>query len=272
MLSIIRAHTIYNRILIHHCQATLAIAASSSPIPIAGQPPHRQPTNCTFTNYSRLSSAKPHHLWRDQPSPEENSLHNTAVEQLITSPAGLYTGVVQSTLLVVLLPHPTAITTLQKSLHNHQYNYMADTTRTHVIAQSFQPIERIDDENMHLIDNYIHDTRRTHAIAQSFRSIEQTDENMHLIDDYIHDTLVHDETEVDNYDVWDLSPRQNETYENFEEFDHEYIDGRTFDTQEAAHEFYDQYAFLNGFDTCKHNAHKIKATNAIFMRQFVCNK
>ncbi|KAK3023454.1 hypothetical protein RJ639_042666 [Escallonia herrerae] len=109
------------------------------------------------------------------------------------------------------------------------------------------------------------DTGRTHVIAQSFQSIEQIDENVPLIDYDIHDTLVHDETEV-------KTPRENEVCGNFEDFDHEYIDGKTFDTQEAVYEFYNQYALLNGFGTRKHNAHKIKATGVIFRRQFVCNK
>ncbi|KAK3018803.1 hypothetical protein RJ639_005041 [Escallonia herrerae] len=50
------------------------------------------------------------------------------------------------------------------------------------------------------------------------------------------------------------------------------MNGKTFDTQEASYEFYDQYALLNGFGTRIHNAHKIMATGAIFRRQFVCNK
>ncbi|KAK2975138.1 hypothetical protein RJ640_010818 [Escallonia rubra] len=50
------------------------------------------------------------------------------------------------------------------------------------------------------------------------------------------------------------------------------MNGKAFDTQEAAYEFYNQYALLNGFGTRKHNAHKIMATGAIFRRQFVCNK
>ncbi|KAK2973185.1 hypothetical protein RJ640_009815, partial [Escallonia rubra] len=68
------------------------------------------------------------------------------------------------------------------------------------------------------------------------------------------------------------TPRENEACGNFEDFDREYIDGKTFDTQEVAYELYNQYALFNGFGTRKHNAHKIKATVAIFRRQFVCNK
>ncbi|KAK3037863.1 hypothetical protein RJ639_031223, partial [Escallonia herrerae] len=72
-------------------------------------------------------------------------------------------------------------------------------------------------------------------------------------------------------DVCDLSqcddevrtPRENEGYENFDNFDNQLIDGKTFDTLEAAYDFYNQYALLNGFGTRKHNAHKIRATGAI---------
>ncbi|KAK2998606.1 hypothetical protein RJ639_023453 [Escallonia herrerae] len=80
-------------------------------------------------------------------------------------------------------------------------------------------------------------------------------------------------------DVYDLSqcddevrtPREDEGYENFNN-DSQPINGKTFDTLEAAYDFYNQYALLNGFGTHKHNAHKIRATGAIFRRQFVCNK
>ncbi|KAK2992858.1 hypothetical protein RJ640_011951 [Escallonia rubra] len=94
------------------------------------------------------------------------------------------------------------------------------------------------------------------------------------------DTHVDDEAENDDYDVWGLSHcndkvetrKENEGYESFEDFNSEHINGKTFDTQEVAYEFYNQYAFLNGFGTRKHNAHKIMAIGAIFRRQFVCNK
>ncbi|KAK3003707.1 hypothetical protein RJ639_018262, partial [Escallonia herrerae] len=82
--------------------------------------------------------------------------------------------------------------------------------------------------------------------------------------------------EANDYDVWGLSrcndevetPRENENDENFDDFDLEHIDGKTFETQETAYEFYNQYALLNGFGAHKHNVHKIKATGAIFRRQF----
>ncbi|KAK2976154.1 hypothetical protein RJ640_006824 [Escallonia rubra] len=99
-----------------------------------------------------------------------------------------------------------------------------------------------------------------------------------LTDYAIPDTHARDELRVD--DVCDLSqcdnevrmPRENVDYENFDNFDSQQIDGKIFDTLEAAYEFYNQYALLNGFGTRKHNAHKIRATGAIFRRQFVCNK
>ncbi|KAK2988327.1 hypothetical protein RJ640_000314 [Escallonia rubra] len=106
--------------------------------------------------------------------------------------------------------------------------------------------------------------------SQSFQSIEEIDATKGLIDYAIPDTHARDEPRVD--DVCDLSqcdnevrtPRKNEDYENF---DSQQIDGQIFDTLEATYEFYNQYALLNGFGTCKHNAHKIRATG----RQFVCN-
>ncbi|KAK2989936.1 hypothetical protein RJ640_013860, partial [Escallonia rubra] len=67
-------------------------------------------------------------------------------------------------------------------------------------------------------------------------------------------------------------PRENEDCEIFDNVDSQQIDGKIFDTLEAAYEFYNQYALLNGFGTRKHNAHKIRAMGAIFRRQFVCNK
>ncbi|KAK2978895.1 hypothetical protein RJ640_011994 [Escallonia rubra] len=103
---------------------------------------------------------------------------------------------------------------------------------------------------------------------------------MSLTDHDIHDFVVEDVDVADDYDVWDFSryddevetPRKNEIDRNFEDFNSEHMNGKTFDTQEAAYEFYNRYALLNGFGTHKHNAHKIMATGAIFMRQFVCNK
>ncbi|KAK2995204.1 hypothetical protein RJ640_000509 [Escallonia rubra] len=68
------------------------------------------------------------------------------------------------------------------------------------------------------------------------------------------------------------TPRENEGCENFDNFDSQLIDGKTFDTLEAAYDFYNQYALSNGFSSRKHNAHKIRATVTIFRRQFVCNK
>ncbi|KAK2989347.1 hypothetical protein RJ640_013528 [Escallonia rubra] len=114
--------------------------------------------------------------------------------------------------------------------------------------------------------------------SHSFQSIEEIDANEGLTDFDIFDTHVHNEPRVD--DVCDLSqcddevrtPRENEGCENFDNFDSQLIDGKTFDTLEAAYDFYNQYALLNGFGTRKHNAHKIRATGAIFRRQFVCNK
>ncbi|KAK2969093.1 hypothetical protein RJ640_013780, partial [Escallonia rubra] len=114
--------------------------------------------------------------------------------------------------------------------------------------------------------------------SHGFQLIEEIDATNGLIDYGIPDTHVSDEPRVD--DVCDLSqcdnevrtPRENEDYENFDNFDIQQIDGKTFDTLEAAYEFYNQYALLNGFGTRKHNAHKIRATGAIFRRQFVCNK
>ncbi|KAK2979572.1 hypothetical protein RJ640_016246 [Escallonia rubra] len=108
------------------------------------------------------------------------------------------------------------------------------------------------------------DTGRT--VSQSFQSIEQVDENVNLTYRDIHDIVVQDEAEADDYDVWGFSRYDDE------DFNGEHINGKTFDTQEASYEFYSQYALLNGFGTCKHNAHKIMATGAIFRRQFMCNK
>ncbi|KAK2976731.1 hypothetical protein RJ640_018204 [Escallonia rubra] len=76
--------------------------------------------------------------------------------------------------------------------------------------------------------------------SQSFQSIEEIDATEGLTDFDIPDTHVCDEPRVD--DVYDLSQCD------------------------------DEYALLNGFGTRKHNAHKIRATGAIFRRQFVCNK
>ncbi|KAK2977670.1 hypothetical protein RJ640_015667 [Escallonia rubra] len=104
--------------------------------------------------------------------------------------------------------------------------------------------------------------------------IEQIDENEYLTDHDILDTHVHNELEIDDCNVWGLSHcdgevetrKENETYGSFEDFNSEHIDGKTFDTQEATYEFYNQYDLLNGFGTRKHNAHKIMATGAIFRR------
>ncbi|KAK3042427.1 hypothetical protein RJ639_000151 [Escallonia herrerae] len=114
--------------------------------------------------------------------------------------------------------------------------------------------------------------------SRDFQSIEEIDATNGLIDYGILDTHVCDESRVDN--VCDLSqcdkevrtPRENEDYEKFDNFDSQQIDGKTFDTLEAAYEFYNQYALLNSFGTRKHNTHKIRATSAIFRRHFVCNK
>ncbi|KAK2991777.1 hypothetical protein RJ640_015511 [Escallonia rubra] len=124
------------------------------------------------------------------------------------------------------------------------------------------------------------DTARPHTVAHNFQSIEQIDANEYLTDHEILDTHAHDELETDDCNVWGLSHcdgevetrKENETFGSFEDFNSEHIDGKTFDTQEAAYEFYNQYALLNGFGTRKHNAHKLMATGAIFRRQFVCNK
>ncbi|KAK2987379.1 hypothetical protein RJ640_028825 [Escallonia rubra] len=124
------------------------------------------------------------------------------------------------------------------------------------------------------------DTGRTRVVSHSFQSVEQIDVNECLTDYDILDTHVDDEVETDDYDVWGLlhcddkveTRKENEGYESFEDFNSEHINGKTFDTQEAAYEFYNQYSLLNGFGTRKHNAHKIMATGAIFRRQFVCNK
>ncbi|KAK3025988.1 hypothetical protein RJ639_042145 [Escallonia herrerae] len=115
----------------------------------------------------------------------------------------------------------------------------------------------------------------THGICEMILSIEEIDATKGLIDYDIPNTHVRDEPRVD--DVCDLSqcdnevrtPRENEDYENF---DSQQKDGKTFDTLEAAYEFYNRYALLNDFGTRKHNAHKIRVTGAIFRRQFVCNK
>ncbi|KAK3028587.1 hypothetical protein RJ639_038377 [Escallonia herrerae] len=114
--------------------------------------------------------------------------------------------------------------------------------------------------------------------SQSFQSIEEIDATEDLTDFDIPDTHACDEPRKD--DVYDLSqcddevrtPRQHEGYENFDYFDSQPINEKTFDTLEAAYNFYNQYALLNDFGTRKHNAHKIRATGAIFKRQFVCNK
>ncbi|KAK3030716.1 hypothetical protein RJ639_037213 [Escallonia herrerae] len=113
--------------------------------------------------------------------------------------------------------------------------------------------------------------------SHSFQSIEEIDATEGLTGFDIPDTHVCDEPRVD--DVYDLSQcddevrtlRENEGYENFDN-DSQPIDGKTFDTLEVAYDFYNRYALLNGFGTCKHNAHKIRATGAIFRGQFVCNK
>ncbi|KAK3042742.1 hypothetical protein RJ639_000800 [Escallonia herrerae] len=110
------------------------------------------------------------------------------------------------------------------------------------------------------------------------QSIEEIDTTEGLTDFDISNTHVRNEPRVD--DVCDLSqcddevrtPRENEGYEIFDNVDSQLIDGKTFNTLEAAYDFYNQYALLNGFGTRKHNAHKIRATGAIFRRQFVCNK
>ncbi|KAK3026231.1 hypothetical protein RJ639_040516, partial [Escallonia herrerae] len=114
--------------------------------------------------------------------------------------------------------------------------------------------------------------------SHNFQSIEEIDATEGLTNFDISNTHVHNEPRVD--DVCDLSqcddedrmPRENEGNENFDNFDSQLIDGKTFDTLEAAYDLYNQYALLNGFGTRKHNAHKIRATGAIFRRQFVCNK
>ncbi|KAK2990920.1 hypothetical protein RJ640_028697 [Escallonia rubra] len=124
------------------------------------------------------------------------------------------------------------------------------------------------------------DTGRPHMGSHNFQLIEQIDVNECLTDHDILDTHVHDELETVDCDVWGLSHCddevetriENETNGSFEDFKSEHIAGKTFDTQEVAYEFYNQYALLNGFGTRKHNAHKIMATGAIFRRQFVCNK
>ncbi|KAK3024432.1 hypothetical protein RJ639_044606 [Escallonia herrerae] len=111
-------------------------------------------------------------------------------------------------------------------------------------------------------------------------SIKQIDANECLTDYDILETHVNDEVKTTDYDIWGLSHcddkvetrKENEGYESFEDFNNEHINGKTFDTQEAAYKVYNQYALLNGFGTRKHNAHKIIATDAIFRRQFVCNK
>ncbi|KAK2981640.1 hypothetical protein RJ640_000206 [Escallonia rubra] len=120
-------------------------------------------------------------------------------------------------------------------------------------------------------------SRSTSMGSHSFQLIEEIDAVEGLTDFDILDTHVGDEPRVD--DVYDLSqcddevrtPRENEGYENFDN-DSQPIDGKTFNTLEAAYDFYNRYALLNGFGTRKHNAHKIRATSAIFRRQFVCNK
>ncbi|KAK3003857.1 hypothetical protein RJ639_019494 [Escallonia herrerae] len=124
------------------------------------------------------------------------------------------------------------------------------------------------------------DTGRIHMVLESFQSIAQVDQNVSLTDHVIHDIIVQDEIVADDYDVWGLSrydyevetPRKNKINENFEDFNSEHMNRKTFDTQEAAYEFYNRYALLNGFRTCKYNEHKIMATGAIFRGQFVYNK
>ncbi|KAK2980215.1 hypothetical protein RJ640_017695 [Escallonia rubra] len=107
--------------------------------------------------------------------------------------------------------------------------------------------------------------------SHNFKSVEEIDETEALIDYdifYTHGGL--DETRVD--DVCDLlrcdnevsTPRENDTYENF---DSQQIDGKTFDTLEAAYEFYNQYALLNGFGTRKHNVHKIRETSVTLSKK-----
>ncbi|KAK3042437.1 hypothetical protein RJ639_000161 [Escallonia herrerae] len=114
--------------------------------------------------------------------------------------------------------------------------------------------------------------------SHNFQSIDEIDATEGLTDFDISDTHVCNEPRVD--DVCDLSqcddevrmPRENEGYENFDNVDSQLIDGKTFDTLEVTYDFYNQYSLLNGFGTRKHNAHKIRATDAIFRRQFICNK
>ncbi|KAK2974855.1 hypothetical protein RJ640_027906, partial [Escallonia rubra] len=84
--------------------------------------------------------------------------------------------------------------------------------------------------------------------SHGFKSIEIIDAMEGLIDYDIFYTHVHDEPRVDD------------------------ITGKTFDTQEATYKFYTQYALLDGFGTRKYNAHKIRATSAIFRMQFMCKK
>ncbi|KAK3000323.1 hypothetical protein RJ639_020422 [Escallonia herrerae] len=111
--------------------------------------------------------------------------------------------------------------------------------------------------------------------SHDFQTIEKIDATEGLTDFDIFDTHVSNEPRVD--DVCDLlqcddevkTPRENEGYENFDNFDSQLIDGKTFDMLEAAYDFYNQYALLNGFGTRKHNAHMIRATGAIFRRQFM---
>ncbi|KAK3018409.1 hypothetical protein RJ639_004708 [Escallonia herrerae] len=125
-----------------------------------------------------------------------------------------------------------------------------------------QPVISLSTQSMKT-GNYVTNSGRIPMASHNFELIEEIDETEALIDYDILDT--HGglgETRVD--DVCDLlrcdnevrTPRENEAYEIF---DSQQIDGKTFDTPEAAYEFYNQYALLNGFGTCKHNAHKIRA-------------
>lgn len=48
--------------------------------------------------------------------------------------------------------------------------------------------------------------------------------------------------------------------------------GKEFETYEEAYTFYNQYVYMNGFGVRIHNSHKKRLTNAIYRRQYVCNK
>ncbi|KAK2997427.1 hypothetical protein RJ639_025065 [Escallonia herrerae] len=90
------------------------------------------------------------------------------------------------------------------------------------------------------------------SLAQTSLLIEQIDANECLADHDILDSHVCDELETVDYDVWGLSHcddevemhKENETYGSFEDFNSECVAAKTFDTQEAAYEFYSQYALL----------------------------